>query len=363
MPTKTEPSVPFGGNQAGGRLRAGLTLVELLVALALTIMVIAATFLIYQTNSRYYYRQQARLEQIQNLRAALYILARDIRMAGDGLITMGVDKIQAYVPNATGSGGSWFRYEVDNSGALAATPGLRAVFGIDNTASPDTVTVFRTEVESTLAIGRLRNPYTSSSSLLELTDYIPKFALQTGDVLGVVNGKDAILLSAGAFTASTINPGHITLGTRFKPSGSFPSGISFPAGSSVYNLRGAYLTTYWVDTARHNLMARYHHLGDLEYDDAANASIIVAPNIEDLQMRYVMNGQDPSDSVDELTLAILEANNWVRQIQVGLVSMSDYRDRSNLSLAPVNLFNHVAGGAADGYLRQVLTSNVYLRNY
>jgi hypothetical protein len=345
-------------------LRPGLTLIELLVALALTIMVIGATFMIYQTNTRYYYRQQSRLEQIQNLRSALYIIGRDIRMAGDGLIVMGVPKVQAFVPNPSGSGGSWFSYEVDASGTLADTSGLRAIFGLDSATAPDTITVFRTEVESSIAFAQLGDAYTGSSSKLTLADAIPEHAVEPDDVIGLVYGRNAILLTAESATAPAIDPGEIQLASRFRPSGSLPTGVSFPRGSYVYNLRDAYLTTYWVDTDKNNLMARYHHLGNLEYDDDDSSSIIVAPNIEDLQLGYVMNGQELDDMVDELTLESLEANNWVRQIQIGLVSVSDYRDRGNTTFKPVSMFNHAVGAAAaDGRLRQVLTGNVYLRNY
>ena len=301
MPATFIANGRFGDERPRKPHPAGITLIELLVALALTIIVIGATFMIYQTNSRFYYQQQSRLEQAQNLRTALYILSREIRMAGDGLIVMGVPKVQAYVPQPTGSGGEWFRYVVDSSGTQASTTGLRTIFGIDNDNGPDTLTLFRTEVESSLAFGQLSSPYTATSSKLNFSDSIPANAVARNDVLGVVNNRNAILLQALTVSDSG-DPGEITLGPRFKPGGSLPSGMTFPSGTYVYNLRKAYLTTYWVDQINHNLMARFHHLGDLDYDNATESSIIISPDIEDLQMRYVMNGQNPGEGVDELTL-------------------------------------------------------------
>jgi type II secretory pathway pseudopilin PulG len=348
--------------RSNDRARPGLTLIELLVALVLTIMIIGATFMIYQTNSRYYYRQQARLEQAQNLRSALYTLARDLRMAGDGLIVMGVPLVHAYLPEPDGTGGAWFRYEVDGSGALAGDPGLRAIFGLDATDGPDSITVFRSEVESSNAFGQLDEPFLSTSSNLILASPVPERSVSEGDVLGLVSGRDAVLVKAGTISGPGAD-GKITLDAALKPGSSFPSSLSFPRGSFVYNLRDVHLTTYWVDTANRNLMARYHHLAGLDYDDPVKSSIIVAPGIEDLQLRYVMNGQDPDDGVDGLTLAILEADNWVRQIQIGLVSRSEYRDPTNSTFMPVSMFNHVVSEPADGHMRQVQTGGVNLRNY
>ncbi|MDR1656331.1 MAG: PilW family protein [Deltaproteobacteria bacterium] len=343
-------------------VRAGLTLVELLVALLLSIMVIGVTFAIYQTNTRYYYRQQASLEQEQNLRTALYIMARDIRMAGDGLIMMGVREAQAFVPNPTGSGGHWFFYDVDFSGTQADSPGVRAIFGLDSDIGPDMLTIFRSEVESAISFGQLKTALTASSNKLELNESIAELAVEEDDVLGVVYGTGAVLLTAKEVSDPT-EPGQIILGDRFKPQAAFPSGLIFPAGSYVYNLRDVMLTTYWVDTGNNNLMAKYHHLGNLNYDSVANNSVIVSPGIEDLQIRYVLNDQEPGEGFDGLTLGALDSNNWVRQIHLGLVSRSSYRLPGNNSYQPVSLFNHNPTTAPDGFVRQAMSKKVYLRNY
>jgi type II secretory pathway pseudopilin PulG len=366
LPKINENPLRFGGPTPPSPLRPGLTLIELLVALALSIMVIGATLMIYQTNSRFYYQQQSKLEQAQHLRSTLYILSREIRMAGDGLSVMGVDKVQAYVPKPSGSGGEWFKYVVDNSDTAAEKAGLRAIFGVDNADRPDTITVFRTEVESSVAFGQLDDPFLGSDTKLTLTSRILDNKLAKGDVLGLVYGNDAILLTADTIPNQSTSPGVINLDTRFKPGGSLPTGMYFPKGTYVYNLRKAYLTTYWVDTATNELMARYHHLGAvdlLNYDHDLKSSIVISPGIEDLQLRYVMNRQNHDEGVDELTLELLEGNNWVRQIQIGLVSRSLLRTKGTAGSTPISVFNHGASTVADGYIRQALTGHIYLRNY
>jgi type IV pilus assembly protein PilW len=62
--------------------RHGFSLVELLVAMAITAVVMAAVFKIYTTQQDSYILQEQVAEMQQNLRTAKYIMTREIRMAG-----------------------------------------------------------------------------------------------------------------------------------------------------------------------------------------------------------------------------------------------------------------------------------------
>jgi type IV pilus assembly protein PilW len=63
-------------------LQQGFTLVELLVAMAMAGIVIGAIYSTYKSQQDSYIAQEQVAEMQQNLRAALYMMARDIRMAG-----------------------------------------------------------------------------------------------------------------------------------------------------------------------------------------------------------------------------------------------------------------------------------------
>jgi hypothetical protein len=270
---------------------------------------------------------------------------------------------QAYVPNPSGGAGSWFTYEIDKSGTLAGKPGLTAVFGVDDDAGSDTLTIFRTESESSSSFGQLRASFTPSSNL-QFNTSIPENFVEPGDILGVVYGTNGVLVEAGTLTGPGVEPGVITLGNRFKPGAAFPAGATFPAGSYVYNLRDVTLTTYWVDTVRHNLMAKVNHLSGIEYDDITLASVIVATGVEDFQVRYVLDDQNPGVGEDGMSLAQLESGRFVKQVNIGLVGRSPQRVSGSNTYQPVNLFNHLAAtGVSDGYPRQVVTTMVNLRNY
>jgi type IV pilus assembly protein PilW len=60
----------------------GFSLVELLVAMAMTGVVMAAVFKVYKTQQDSYLAQEQVAEMQQNSRRAKYIMAREIRMAG-----------------------------------------------------------------------------------------------------------------------------------------------------------------------------------------------------------------------------------------------------------------------------------------
>ena len=60
----------------------GFTLIEILVALALTGIVMGAIYSAYHSQQKTYIIQESVAEMQQNLRAAMYLMTREIRMAG-----------------------------------------------------------------------------------------------------------------------------------------------------------------------------------------------------------------------------------------------------------------------------------------
>ncbi len=70
---------------AGFASASGVTLVELLLALAVGMMIIGSAFALTMSNRRLLAADQERTSTNQNLRSALDILAADVRVAGEGL--------------------------------------------------------------------------------------------------------------------------------------------------------------------------------------------------------------------------------------------------------------------------------------
>ena len=78
-------------------LQQGFTLVELLVAMAMAGIVIGAIYSTYKSQQDSYVAQTHVAEMQQNLRAALYVIGRDIRMAGFN--PAGITDLAGFVPS------------------------------------------------------------------------------------------------------------------------------------------------------------------------------------------------------------------------------------------------------------------------
>jgi type IV pilus assembly protein PilW len=63
-------------------LQHGFTLTELIVAMAMAVIVMGALYSTFKSQQDSYVNQEVVAEMQQNLRAALYMMARDIRIAG-----------------------------------------------------------------------------------------------------------------------------------------------------------------------------------------------------------------------------------------------------------------------------------------
>ncbi|MEW6669606.1 MAG: prepilin-type N-terminal cleavage/methylation domain-containing protein [Thermodesulfobacteriota bacterium] len=93
----------------------GFTLIELLIAMAITGIVMGAVYSTYYSQQKSYVAQEQIAEAQQNLRAALYYLEREIRMAGydptgqanAGLVTTNANTIRFTMDltNNAGTGG------------------------------------------------------------------------------------------------------------------------------------------------------------------------------------------------------------------------------------------------------------------
>jgi type IV pilus assembly protein PilW len=107
--------------------KKGFTLVELLVAMAITGIVAGAIFTTFQSQQKSYLVQDQITEMQQNLRAAMDIMVREIRMAGysQGAPGFGItdicprDKTYNVDVTITGNGAFEFTADFDDNGTLS----------------------------------------------------------------------------------------------------------------------------------------------------------------------------------------------------------------------------------------------------
>ena len=96
----------------------GFTLVELLVAMAITAVVMAAVYTLYKTQQDSYIAQDQVVEMQQNVRASLYQMARDMRMAG-------------FNPQRAPNVGGFVTQLPDDGGGTTTTNSTNIAFTID----------------------------------------------------------------------------------------------------------------------------------------------------------------------------------------------------------------------------------------
>jgi type IV pilus assembly protein PilW len=100
------------------RKERGFTLVELLVAMAMAAVVMAAVYSLYKTQQDSYIAQDQVVEMQQNVRASLYQMARDLRMAG-------------FNPQRAPNVGGFLTQLPDDGGGTTTTNATNIAFTID----------------------------------------------------------------------------------------------------------------------------------------------------------------------------------------------------------------------------------------
>lgn len=359
--------------------KRGVTLIELMVAALIMIVVTSAALSLFRLAATHEKRQQEVLSQNQNLRAALYTVSRDIRMAGNGLPMLGARYVHIYVdpslanPDIQRANSGWFTYA--KPGAGENPDGVWPVYGTnsdtDQTRS-DSLTIFRAELESTFPIGRLAQsfkPGTSTQLVLQASGdkLISEVHFTDGEMLGIASGDMAVIVQGSTTVQKGSEIDRLDLGARFNPAENLPSGFTFPAGSFVYNLRDVTFVTYYVDIANRRLMADYHDatIEDLNADDENRSHLVtVADNIEDFQIAYYFSPPGGGALVQDADInwQRLDNGDVVQAIQLAMVARSRNTSILNPDGKAIEIMGHTVADEK-GFSRQVLSEIVTLRNF
>ncbi len=108
--------------------QSGFTLLELMVALAISVVLIAGVLQIYMTSSRSYRSQEAAAQMMENGRTAIELLSRSLRLAGYWkCVGWQIGNLSNHLPsNQRGIFGT--------DGASGAADTIRALHALDDTA-------------------------------------------------------------------------------------------------------------------------------------------------------------------------------------------------------------------------------------
>lgn len=352
----------------------GFTLVELLVALAISGIVLASIFQVFSNSQTTYNVQQDVAEMQQNVRTAKLFLERDIRMAGSGAMNLGG-------PNEA----EIFPLVFENGNGPTGTDRLTIVYrNPDNddcgTPLPGTISC------STLPTLTLSATMPASSAEANVNGDIATWASQTCSCNGitydpgdnmpfVVTSPDMsqteILIKSQVNAPSgklqdnsNIHYGQLQgaealyafLGLESTAILGNKSLNEFPADSRInfFNTQSMYRAMYYVADDANGVPVLYR-------DTGAGLPAVIAENIEDFQCSFTLDNGTVVNNHD-LTNAEIPK---VRLVTINVVGRSRHQYRhgyGSFNGQRMALEDHGAG-PVDNYRRRLLTMTLKVRNF
>lgn len=343
--------------------RQAFTLVELMIAIAIASVVIVGLYSLFTMQTRQFLFQDLQMEMHQNQRFAADVLTRSVRMAGFG--TSG--RVNGYL----GSSG-----DVDND--LPAITSYDAWSGGNGT---DAITVVYGDPSLTMGtdVSALKNCET------DRLQFVPTM-LDYGDKLGEFQAGEMMMCMdyaslSGMETYLWVLSGNPT-GTGEVPVYDATSYLDYqtvcPVGENISPAilcSKAQVMTFYIDNATGDATPGTPDnpvlMVDMDLDWPEDDDVPLVENVEDLQIEYCLEDADGDGAVDSCTGAgatwvdsITDAEgDDVQMVRLHLLVRSSRTDPNDLytSTRPA-LANHGAASSEDGYYRQVMMTEVTVRN-
>lgn len=298
--------------------QTGLTLVEIMVAMVISLILMAGVLQIFQANKQSF-RVQESLSLIQeNGRTAMRILADDLRMAD----FWGCRSQDIMVTDNLDAGGAGF-IDLLANGGITGTDGAGA--------NPDTIT-----------LDGARSTGTSISAVM----------LNTAAAMPLISG--AGLAQGDILLVTDCVQGDIVQITNANPSGTNVVEHSASAGNpgnSIATLSRAYGTGAMVFEARqttYSIQAGASGQLSLFRVENGNAAVELVEGIQDMQIQY-----------GEMLSTISEA---MRYVDAGTAGLDMNQVRSvRITLVAQSIATNVAIGG-DGRLRRTFSNTISIRN-
>ncbi len=345
------------------RPRQAFTLIELLIAIAIGTFVVAALYNLFTVQLKQFLYQDLQMEMHQNIRLAMDVLTRSARNSGTGT--------NGQVLGALGLSGN-----SDSSLPVIISYDGAGPFGSDAVTfvSMDPDLVMYSDAD-------YLTDCTGTSIYFDQTipGYDDKVAeLQAGEYLLCYDGTSRADRAAYMWkiTGTVGSTGEVTLdatsGLAADYSAVCASGENMPIAMECSR---AEIVTFYIDandsdgvgagSTEHPVL-----MMDLDYESPDDDDVPVVDHIEDMQLEYCFAGDDPcgsgswNDSLD--TYSDGDGSNDpddVYMVRVTVVARSSREDPRHLySGAQLSIANNTGSGADDHYYRQVLSSEVSVRN-
>ncbi len=348
----------------GSRLaRRGFTMVEMIVAIAVSTIVVSGLYGLFTVQSRQFVYQDLRMSMHQNLRFGMDIVTRTVRMAGYG----------------TGSGTNglwgWDGSDFDDDDSL---PPIVSYNGWDGTHDAITVVYGDPSLELATSVlsthtceaTELNFPMGTRNYSSLITNYNSGELLMCWDVANVTGIESYLWEIDAAGNASSGTIGVLTSTLYDDYDLVCETGDNLPPAMSCSK---AHVVTFYIDdtdddvgpgSAEHPVL-----MMDLDMDFPAEDDVPLVDDIEDLQLAYcVADGGATTTGCtwindDDLTNAEAAAVWMVRVTMIARTPRPDPRD-IHVESRPETIEDYDASGEhdEDNYYRQALTTVVTARN-
>ncbi|MCP4809281.1 MAG: prepilin-type N-terminal cleavage/methylation domain-containing protein [Proteobacteria bacterium] len=341
--------------------RRGFTMLELMIAVSVSVVVVAGLYALFVGQSRAFLFQDLRQNMNQNSRFAADIISRSGRMAGYG--TGGT------VTGALGWDGS----SVDTTVYMPAIISHDA-WEAENDTDAVTFVYADPSVEMMTTVGTIEDCSTSSIKFdmarpgydTTIEQYASGEYLMCWDYAPIADNPAWLWEISAAGDSST---GLISVVDN--------TGYSDYLGDCDGNLppvmhcSRATIVTYYIDNTDNGVgPGSPEHpvlMMDLDFDfvdgtpDADDIPLV--DDIEDLQFEYCLEGDDCTDDsnyVDDMSL-VEGTSAWLMRFHVSARSRKE-DTRGLYTSAPLTLANHTSSGTEDYFWRQAMTSSVTFAN-
>ncbi len=354
------------GREFRRRRRTGFTMIEMITAVAISVVVVAGLYGVFNMHARQFVYQDIQTTMHQNLRFASDVLSRSVRMAGYG--TGGdVTGVLGFAADGT----------VDQDETLPAIIEWDDWSG----AGHDAITVVYADpmLEMNTAVTTIEDCGTSTLTFdMNMLDYSTLIANYGADELlmcwdygnptGTVAWMWKTASGGGDAVSGTISLDPNEPGEYLDYDNTCASDENLPP---VISCSRANVMSFYIDdvadgvgpgSAEHPvlMMDLDFSFPDVGPDDD---DVPLVDDIEDIQFAYCLAGLDCSLSDSWVDTITRDEGKEVWAVRISVVARSERQDPRDLheEVRPA-LENHAAATTADGYYREVLTTTVTVRN-